>query len=193
MPQVSEKDINNSPDGSDITNDEVIMILAALQSGDEKDFSRLLEIYEPLISHMAASAYERFRDIGAETDDLRQEAVIALYKAASAYDIGQSDVTFGLYAKICIKNRLISVSRRLSRASKAKRVAKKERAQTSSQRTIEIPETLLSQFSDYERSVWKLYALGESYADMARTLGRGEKSIENALYRIRAKLKGAMR
>lgn len=190
---MNEKQKTKSSEALDSVGNETLSLISELQSGDEKDFSRLIEIYEPLILHMVSSATERLRDIGGEPDDLRQEAIIALYKAASSYDVEQSEVTFGLYAKICIKNRLISVARRLSRASKAAVAAKKEPVRTATQRRVDIPEELLSHLSEYERSVWRLYLLGASYADMAKRLGKDEKSIENALYRIRAKLKDAIR
>ena len=86
-------------------------ILAA-QRGDETAFAALCRIYAPLILSMA----DRFGSAdGMETvdrEDLRQEATVAFYRALRSYDADQSSVSFGLYAKICIRNRMISLLRR---------------------------------------------------------------------------------
>ncbi len=52
---------------------------------------------------------------------------------------------------------------------------------------------MLGCFSGYEREVWKLYVKGFSYSDMAMKLQKSEKSIDNAVYRVRSKLKKAAR
>lgn len=174
---------------------ECACIISGMQSGDDSGFERLCEIYRPLIESLVATARELCCDVGGEIDDLRQEAAIALYKAANAYDLSCSAVTFGLFAKICVKNRLISYRRKLIKTSGGRSstpvVTKTPRARRFSEYAL--PEGTIDLLSSYEQSVWRLYASGTSYAEMARKLGRNEKSIENAVYRIRAKLKGALR
>ncbi len=170
-------------------------IISRMQSGDDSGFERLCEIYRPLVESLVATAFDLCRDVGGEIDDLRQEAAIALYKAANAYDFSCSAVTFGLFAKICVKNRLISYRRKLAKSSggrsRVRAVAKTPRVRRFSEYAL--PEGTIDLLSPYEQSVWRLYASGMSYAEMARELGRNEKSVENAVYRIRAKLKGALR
>ncbi|MBQ7364263.1 MAG: helix-turn-helix domain-containing protein [Clostridia bacterium] len=86
---------------------EVLAILKAIQSGNENAFAELLSQYQPLIQKMAQS----FLNVCPELDreDLIQEASLALSNAAKHYRLDETGVTFGLYAKICIKNRLISI------------------------------------------------------------------------------------
>lgn len=174
---------------------ECIDIISRMQSGDKSCFGRLCEIYRPLTDSMAETAYGLCSDIGGELDDLKQEAVIALYKAADAYDLSCTAVTFGLFAKICIKNRLISYRRRLVKASGGRSRLNAPVKGSRVRRFAEyaLPEGTLDLLSPYEQSVWGLYANGKSYAEIASELGRNEKSVENAVYRIRAKLKGALR
>lgn len=170
-------------------------IISRMQSGDDSGFGRLCEIYRPLVESLVTTALDLCRDVGGEIDDLRQEAAIALYKAANAYDLSCSAVTFGLFAKICVKNRLISYRRRLTKSSGGRSRIHVVTGTPRSRRFSEfaLPEGTIDLLSPYEQSVWRLYANGTSYTEMARQLNRNEKSVENAVYRIRAKLKGALR
>lgn len=176
---------NRSSDG------ELPELMQRIQSGDQSSFDRLCEIYGPLLSGMSASADERYRKYGSEYEDLRQEAALALYKAAMSYRTDQNEVTFGLYAKICIRNRLISAGRRLIRQYSAKTatVQKELAARTSSGKAGIVRTPDLTVLSRFERRVYDLYIQGISYAQIAKTLGKPEKSVDNAIYRIRSKLR----
>nr|MBQ4318890.1 hypothetical protein [Clostridia bacterium] len=72
----------------------------------------LITMYAPMLTQTVAKYAWRLGS-GGDIDDLRQEAVIALYKAARTYREGIG-VTFGLYAKVCINNRLKVVLRKLT-------------------------------------------------------------------------------
>ena len=48
-----------------------------------------------------------------------------------------------------------------------------------------IDETL----SSFEGRVWRLYVSGCSFREIAADLGKNEKSVENAIFRIKQKLK----
>jgi len=139
----------------------------------------------------------------AEYDDIHQEALIALYNAALSYDMSQSDVSFGLYAKICIGNRIISVVRKMDNNDRyntdipydmlelhledndsdpSKQFDDKESAGL-------LAKKVLSLLSAYERSVFEKYLQDMSIADIAIALGKTPKSIDNALVRIKNKLR----
>lgn len=157
---------------------------------DQMRFSDAVKQYEPLIDS-AVSKYINGYD---DPDDLRQEAMIALYGAYMTYDRSQKDVTFGLYAKICIKNRLVSVLRKnrpcedlsmyeplLSESPEDTLIAQEE-----CDRILGIANELLT---PYERSVLELYLKNVSYKDIASELSVSVKSVDNAIYRIKAKLR----
>ena len=76
-------------------------------------FPALLDEYRALIG----AAVTRYgADLQAtDREDLRQSALLAFYRAALNYDVAQSEVEFGLFAKICVENALISHLRRLRR------------------------------------------------------------------------------
>ena len=166
-------------------------LLRRVQNGDEAAFGRLCELYRPLLTAMSESADERYRRYGSEAEDLRQEATLALYKASMSYRLDQSEVTFGLYAKICIRNRLISTGRRLIRQHSAKTATmQKEIAARASASRYSIPRTPdLAALSDFECRVYRLYCKGYPYAKIAEMLGKPEKSVDNAIYRLRKKLR----
>lgn len=156
-------------------------------------FDRLTESYQPLLVSMVDSACERYRDYRPEREDLYQEALLALYRAAMTYDCDQQAVTFGLYAKVCIRNRLVSYGRRLAkqgRAVKASESARKSEVEIGVKVGSREPsEWVLELLSPYEKEVYRLYVEGKSYALIAERLGHEEKSIENAIYRIRRKIR----
>lgn len=168
-------------------------LLLKIREGDSRAFDSLCEMYAPLIGSLVSSAVERYRRYGSEYEDLRQEAALALYRAAMSYRVEQSEVTFGLYAKICVRNRLISAGRRMIRhcsaqaASAGGAVQVRESALAGSPAMSATPD--LSVLSDYERRICLLYVKGYSYARIAKEVGRPEKSVDNAIYRIRRKLR----
>ena len=178
--------------------------IASAQNGDSDAFSTLLEKYEPLIKSTVARTMAKMPEL-TETDaeDLRQEAVLAFYSALMTYDFLISDVEFGLYAKVCISNRLVSQMRRLKRDIEHRaasidqddilRFVGTEEDPAARLIENESEQSLLKVISDclseYEYKVFELYMSGMSSAEMAERLESTEKSVNNAMFRIRTKLK----
>ena len=176
-------------------------LLARTAQGDEIAFTQLLERYAPLIraavSHFAPSFVTVEGTPRLSDENLEQEARLALYRAACSYDENRVNVTFGLYAKICIRNALISELRRVH-PRKRETTKPKEELPAAAKLFTETDgrtEALLRQtealLSRYEISVFRLYLQGLPPRDIAKRLGKGEKSIYNALCRIRSKTGGA--
>lgn len=169
--------------------------LKALQKGDSNSFTQIRADYDALLTSMVNKCLTVYH-YDAEFDDLMQEASLALYHAALTYDLDQSEVTFGLYAKICIRNRLISAGRKLKRQKKNHRAAKlRSYTDRTQKRSVELAQlgnidrVIEASFSDFEKSVFTLYLQGCSYKEMARALEKNEKSIDNAVCRMKSKLK----
>ena len=173
--------------------------LFKIREGDQVAFRQLLEEYEPLISS------EVYRCAGAhnvqDREDMRQEACLALYRSAFSYDVEQSAVEFGVFAKICISNALVSHLRVLKRRPGITAVediwAQDEEAEDPTRRILEREEAealnakLRTLLSPYENRVWALYVAGHSATAIARAMGKDTHSVENAVYRIRQKLRKA--
>lgn len=166
-------------------------LLLAAKSGDSQAFSELAAKYEPLIG---SSAEKYSRLCGENADDLRQEALLAFYRAVTSYDTGKEGVSFGLYAKICISNRLISILRKTGTENRRKASASmiKNTVRTTDRYFPElegVSELMDRLLTKYEKKVMSMYLEGKSYKDIALALGRNEKSVDNALFRARSKLR----
>lgn len=169
-------------------------LITAAKEGDQAAFAELCESYKPLISSMTdryASAVSN--GYALEKDDLRQEATVAFYRAVMTFDISQNEVSFGLYAKICIKNKMVSLLRR----SRKKQVPKAQRESVDKAVRLsalfphrdELVELSKSLLSAKERKAFLLYADGKSYKEIMAEMSLTEKSVDNALFRARSKLK----
>lgn len=179
-------------------------LILQVRKEDQEAFEEMLEIYEPLIS----SFVNRFFNNGVveqDAEDFRQELTVAFYNSILSYDLSQSDVSFGLYAKICMNNFFITQLRLLKKRKNAETISLEgetwifdevKSGEDLSGEVIrreelrELNRKIEATLSTFENKVWKYYVSGCSSREIAETLGRTEKSIDNAIFRIRQKLKG---
>ena len=178
-------------------------LIRRARQGNGAAFDELLSQYTPLIEHQVAGARARSSGVLPEDEkDLRQEACLAFYRALLNYDLEQSEVSFGLYAKICIGNALVSAVRRmhpattpLDVAALADLPADDEGDPTRRLREREDYEALCRviarTLSPYENNIWQRYIAGATVPQIAAAVGRDTRSIHNAIYRIRNKLRSA--
>ncbi len=171
-------------------------LVARVAAGDESAFAELCTLYDPLIQSMARK-YAQMSGVADEKqiiEDFSQEATLALFRAAKSYETRGGEVSFGLYSKICIRNALVSELRRMSRKKKAER-AESNRVRmnadsTGSYDSADVAGILEGDLlSDFEKEVFNMYLGGVKIRDMAKKLGRSSKSVSNAVYRIKAKVR----
>ncbi len=170
-------------------------LINAAASGDDAAFGKLLECYAPLIT----AEISGFKNCGFDEDDVRQEAYIAFFGAVKSFNSSDRTVSFGLYAKVCIKNRLISAVRRLSKDKPMitdDEIPEKADADSDpyalvvGKEDLEIFKYSLNRLlSVYEKTVLHYYIAGFSPSEIASRIGKDERSVSNALFRIRGKLK----
>ena len=116
--------MDNSDEISALTDERLTELL---RRGEESAFNALADRYKPMTENAVKRFAPSFSEMDGESvwgeDDLRQCAALALYRAAMTYDpqIRGKDVRFGLYAKICVNNALISELRRAKSAVRRKR------------------------------------------------------------------------
>ena len=169
-------------------------LLFAAKNGDNSAFAELTKKYAPLIDSMTEK-YFRLCDGTAEGyEDLRQEGFLAFYRALLSFDCEQDKVSFGLYAKICMRNRMVSILRKSRSEKKHNTKAEKlgeavSAPQGDSMNIREISAAAVRLLTKYEKTVFYMYLDGKSYRDIALSLGRNEKSVDNALFRAKAKLR----
>lgn len=174
----------------------VTEMILGVQSGDAESFEGLKSKYAPLVMSTVGS----FAVGDISRSELEREAESALLKAAVRYDTKQSKVAFGLYAKICIKNALISYRRKeqskMRREAKAIEAASAEESRKSrfsyireSRDTDQLIESISGVLSPYEKKILSEYMSGKSVGEISASVGRSTKSVNNALYRIKEKVK----
>lgn len=173
-------------------------LLSLIRSGENADdaFCELVSRYTQLINKRI-SAVEV--PAGDEAEAV-QEASIALHNAAMTYD-GEKcrGVTFGLYAGICISNRLISMLR--EKARRKERTGDGidvevipsgidvERAVAARDLCDRVMAKARSLLSELEFRVFCLSYEGYSVKDIAERLSVSSKSIENARFRVSRRLR----
>ena len=184
---------------------DVNTLILRVREGDQQAFSELLERYRPLID----SLIFRFgqSDLAKSfADDLRQEAIVVFYNAILTYSENQSDVEFGLYARICISSALVSQIRSIKKRSVEQYVdsipeeLNNTNLSSSPMDDIVKQEDLRSLYrviknslSDFEYVIWHNYISGKTAKEIALIMGKNEKSITNAIYRIRRKLRDLLK
>ena len=94
--------------------DDIRDLIIKIRQNDDNAFKILLQKYTPLIES-SVNSLSGDDSLNAYRDDLIQDASLAFYNAVLAYDINQNDVAFGLYAKICVHNALVSQLRILKK------------------------------------------------------------------------------
>ncbi|MCR4588413.1 MAG: sigma-70 family RNA polymerase sigma factor [Lachnospiraceae bacterium] len=197
-------------DYSSFTDEELI---AQLREGDESITEYLIIKYKNLVRSRASTMYI----LGGDKDDLLQEGMIGLVKAIRDYDFGR-DACFLTFAELCINRQLynaVQASQRKKHSflntyvSLNQEVAENGETSTVQQiierleSPIPNPEDLLidhenlkqleaylaETLSPFEQEVLGLYITGMDYVTIAKVLGKSEKSTDNALQRIKTKIR----
>ena len=179
-------------------------LIVNFRSGDQNAFSELLDMYSPLIES-SVTKYVGMYETSIDADDLRQEATVVFYNSVMTYELDQNEVEFGLYAKVCITNALISQLRVRKRreteqlsdtlrddffVNDSEDPLRKILEQESVKKLYAV---IRENLSDFEYRVWRLYMSGRSAREIAQAVDKDEKSVSNAIYRIRAKLRQILR
>ncbi len=170
-------------------------IVSLIKSGDNNFLHILINKYVGIIRHKA-SLLCPFADI----DDMVQEGIIALYSAINVYDETLS--SFSTFANLCIERGLITAYRKLFNK---KQVPSSETIPFEEyEKPIEItPESLIIEkeecmifiekiqntLSAFEYKVLCEFLNNGSYDSIADKLSVDTKAVNNAMVRLRHKIK----
>ena len=75
-------------------------LLLLAKEGDGDAFARLAEEYKPMLDAAVASYKSDLCE--QDVEELHQEALLAFHRAVQSYELLYGNVSFGLYAKICV-------------------------------------------------------------------------------------------
>lgn len=184
--------INFVENNKNLSDNEVILLI---NGGAYENLQIIIDRYLPLIIKNAKKYCPQN-----EVEDAVQEATFALYSAVKAYDPQKSD--FAALASICIKRAVISHLRK----NNSQKAIPEELLLSIDGTDIPVetnPESILIEKEDYhalaasirlelsklEYSVLQSFLEGKSYSEIAKTLDITEKAVDNALARIRKKIK----
>ena len=181
--------------------DEELAVLAA--NGDDESMALLIAKVAPIASAKASSfAKARIPD-----EDLTQEGMLGFLDAVKTFN-PQNGAPFKAYAETCINNRIVSavrVSFNNKNAALSNAVAfeddgadigdlSSDPANIVSQNDeSEYYERLLNDgLSEFEYKGVMLRLENKSYADVSKELGCSEKAVDNALQRIKKKMRAKL-
>ena len=182
---------------------DVRELITKVRDGDQDSFEILLNRYKPLIE-ASVNRFSSDEAFALYREDLQQEAALVFYNSILAYDLEQNEVEFGLFAKVCIHNALVSQLRTLKKRSAETVNATPENllfVQYSDDPLTKILEqerlrsiyaVIRKNLSNFEYNVWQMYISGHSSAEIAKALSIDKRSADNAIYRIRKKLRALL-
>ena len=185
-----------------ISDEQLQSLAASRQSGAEE---ALAERYIRLVRVCARPYFL----IGGDSEDLIQEGMLGLLSAIREYD-PEKGASFKTYAEVCIHNRIQSAIRSAGRKKHAPLndgiplddVLSDESKSQGAQYFQRSPEEQVlareteKEFSSiysrclsrFEAGILDLYLDGLSYQEIAVSIGRNIKAVDNAIQRIRRKL-----
>jgi RNA polymerase sporulation-specific sigma factor len=186
-------------------------LAARYQQGDLDALNVLLERYRRFARAKARSYFL----VGADSDDIEQEGMIGLYKAARDFRADRLS-SFRAFAELCITRQVITAIKAATRQKHQPlnqyvsisgvrggddpgersvedllddhRIADPADEVVSRERMASMRRSMAEMLSGLEVDVLRLYVQGKSYQEIGDRLGRHVKSIDNALQRIKRKL-----
>jgi RNA polymerase sporulation-specific sigma factor len=181
------------------------------RGGDQDALNTLLNRYR----RFARSKSRSYFLLGADSDDVEQEAMIGLYKAARDFQ-SEREVSFRAFAELCVTRQVITAIKAATRQkhqplNQYVSISGVRGGDDPGERSVEdllddhnvsdpadeivsreridfMRRTMADALSSLEVDVLRLYVAGKSYQEIGRHLGRHVKSIDNALQRIKRKL-----
>lgn len=193
---------------SNMTDEAVIALVHNENDLEAQDY--IIDKYKPLVIAKARSYFI----MGADKEDIIQEGMIGLYKAIRDFN-PKKQAGFFSFAELCILRQIITAIKMANRQkhlplnsylSLNRSVYDEEDDCTyiellsydiksdpeslviGNENKKAIEKSIVLSLSKLERQVLNLYLKGKSYVEIAKIIKRDEKSIDNALQRIKKKV-----
>ena len=188
-----------------------LQLVRAAQGGCQHASSVLIRKYKTLVRCKARSYFL----VGGDRDDVIQEGMIGLFKAIRDYDPNRQS-SFRSFADLCVTRQMITAIKTATRQKHtplngyvslnrpataeedgerlledilaSKQVCDPAQIVISAWETDFIRQGFTESLSSFETRVLAMYMEGRSYQEIADTLGRHTKSVDNALQRVKRKI-----
>ena len=191
----------------DMTDEEIIN---TAKGGNTEALDYILDKYKPLVKSKSRAYFL----IGADNEDIIQEGMIGLYKAVRDFN-AEKHASFRAFADLCVNRQIITAIKAATRqkhqplnnyVSLNKPVFDGDSQETFMDSIKDNdflnPETMFigrearegieqhleKNLSSLENRVLCLYLDNKSYSEISAVTGKSEKSIDNALQRVKKKL-----
>ena len=180
-------------------------ILADLSKTDKSAVSELVLRYALIIEYKA-KAYGQSPD---EAADLSQEGLFGLIRAVQTFDKSKG-IKFSTYANSCITNRMLSSISKINKINYNEALCDDVEGfsfNVNDQANFESPESIVIEqekyreiisriscsLTDLEWTVFNLYLEEKTYRQIADELSLSQKAVDNAMQRVRKKLKSVIK
>lgn len=190
------------PDFETMTNEQLVEYA---KDGDENSFEILLDRHQDVIK----SSVSLYIDKNIESDDMFQEANLAFLNAVRHYD-PDKNASFRTFAAVCVNNSLLN----FIKSKKSKKLVTQdgfsdiddplneiredsdnpgpEDAFIDREQYLMLGEMIKALLSPLEYNVFTCILEEKSYEDTSRQLGVNVKAVDNAMQRVRKKLKNIL-
>lgn len=177
-------------------------LMAEIRAGEQEAMEVLIERYKGLVRKEARTLYL----IGGDRDDLIQEGMLGLFKAIRDYR-PERETSFSSFAKLCISRQLytaiqaasrqkhsplntyVELTEELGDAADSPRGKSPEELLIDRESVESLKERIEALLSPLEYEILQQYLDGLNYLQIAEQMQRSPKSVDNALQRIRKKIK----
>ena len=189
--------------------EKINSIIKKAKAGDEVSMEYLLKEYLSLVRKKATGLFL----MGADKDDLLQEGMIGLFKAILNYD-ETKEASFDTFAALCINRQMFSAIKGANR-KKHKLINEYISIYTEDKEDIPLaipdekynPEVIVTEtealhnlenmirnkLSSMESKVLDMLIEGHSVAYMSKKIGKNAKSVDNAIQRIKSKVRNILK
>ena len=180
-------------------------LISRFKNGESEILDYLMEKYKNMVRKKARTMFL----IGGENDDLIQEGMIGLFKAVRDYQPDR-DAAFQTFASICVDRQIYNAIQSSNRQkhqplnsyfSLSEQDGENEEHLGDNwgenpesiiidqENVQDLEQEITATLSPMENQVLEYYLAGNGYGEIAQIMGKTPKSIDNALQRIRIKIR----
>lgn len=192
-------------------------LLSYVKECSEEANEILFEKYRPLIVNMASKMIKYSTNLGLEVNDLIQEGMLGFNMAINTFNENE-EASFFTYAKTCIERKMLSMVISAKRqkhkilnesmsfeiynddddintlqAITADNSYNPENIIVQTEDEKRLVEKIIDELTPLEQSVFELKISGFKYREIADILDKNLKVIDNALNRIKTKIKNLIK
>lgn len=169
--------------------------------GEQSAYSEIFDRYKEIVKIKARTFYIA----GGDNDDIIQEGMIGLFNAVRDYD-GEKGFSFSTFAGICIERQIATAIKKASskknsplntsvpmpeddNSKEANETVNPESILIDRERAEGMENSLRTSLSRFENLVLDMLLEGMKYDEIAEEMGISRKSSDNAIQRIKRKMK----